>query len=78
MHLREYLEINNLSTREFARRLGISSTIVQQIAYHNKSMRKETALKIEAFTRGKVSFLELMLPKTITKPIPSRGRKKTK
>lgn len=69
MHLREYLDQERMTYREFAEKIGIHIQSAKNIAYGSRKPGLKLALQIEEFTGGKVTPRELMeygdeLPKT--------------
>lgn len=59
MELREYLEINGIKQRSFAKKIGISEFTLHHILNRNKDIMLSTALAIEKETKGKVKCKDL-------------------
>jgi transcriptional regulator with XRE-family HTH domain len=60
MQLREFLDQERITYREFAEKLGIHIQSAKNIAYGVRKPGLKLALQIEEFTGGKVTPRELM------------------
>lgn len=60
MQLREFLDQERITYREFAERLGIHIQSAKNIAYGVRKPGLSLALRIEEFSGGKVTPRELM------------------
>ena len=54
MVLKEYLDEQRITYREFAEKLGIHVQTVQNIAYGKRRPSLELAVKIEEITNGRI------------------------
>jgi DNA-binding XRE family transcriptional regulator len=60
MKLATYLKRKKISHAEFARRVGVTRQSIYNYARQTSPPRLETALKIVAETRGRVTLRELL------------------
>ncbi|WP_092419164.1 helix-turn-helix transcriptional regulator [Alloyangia pacifica] len=58
--LSEYLRSNGLSQREFAARVGLSKTYVNEIVAGSKTPSLKAALEIQEATKGAVTLASLL------------------
>ena len=75
MQLREYLDQERITYREFAEKLGIHIQTAKNIAYGVRKPGLGLALQIEELTGGKVTPRELM--DTCTEPQKSKPKRKS-
>lgn len=71
MKLDDYIYYEGISQRELARRLDIHFRYLHGLVTGEFIPARKLALKIEEITQGKVTALELLLPKP-AKPRPSK------
>ena len=67
MRLKEYLDMNGIKYKYFAKKLGISSATIFSIMKNNRDLRLETAWKIVIETSGQVSYEDLLKKKKKSK-----------
>lgn len=60
MTLQEYMELNNLKLGDISRRTGIKYGCVSNMVTGAKRISESAAMQIVQFTRGKVSYEEVM------------------
>ena len=66
MDLNEYLESQKpyMNDSQFARRIGVSTSLIGHLRKKNRDMSLSIGIKIEKFTRGKVK-VEDLVPKEL-------------
>ncbi|HEY9160001.1 MAG TPA: hypothetical protein VIS94_02800 [Desulfomonilia bacterium] len=65
MTLKTWLQINSINQKTVADELKISRSYFCQIAAGKRIPTKDIALRIEGYTNGKVSRMELLYPREI-------------
>jgi len=77
MHpLKRYRKIAGISQKAVAKALGLSVASVSRIENWTQGVSPELAKKIEAWSRGRVSRLEILWPEEYLEDSSARNRKR--
>lgn len=63
MNLKEYIDINDISTLEFANLIGLDRAHTNMLILGHRVPSRRTALRIERITKGKIKAKDLLFPK---------------